>query len=426
VRAFLFARGHPIFNTTLVYSTSRMTKMETARKERSAFGSLRLRGKIWWLRYRVDGREHEETSRSSSRRVAEKLLGQRQAEFGLGVLASPESRRVGFADLERMVMAHYRNSGLRSMPRAVRALTHLRLSFGAMRAHAVTSDKIVEYETARLAAGAARATVNYELAILRQAFRLAVKARRLSSVPAISLPDPRNARRGFFERDDFDAVLKELPAPLRPVMTLAYWSGWRVPSEILPLRWDRVDFDAGVVRLEPNTTKTDEGRTFPFAAIPELAAVLTSHRDATRALERSAGRVIPFVFHRNGKPIRSFYGAWRAACRRAATKPGCVDTGVAAIIRPHLIGRVPHDLRRTAVRNLTRASVPEAIAMKLTGHRTRAIFDRYSIVREADLYDGVAKLASHLATAATKRSPSGVAKGTEGGQSPFRATGKSA
>ena len=383
-------------------------------EERREFGSLRLRGRLWWLRYRIDGKEHWESSRSTSKRVAAKLLARRQAAFGEGLLTVPEARRVSFGDLEKMLRTHYQTSGLRSLPRLDRALTHLRAAFGTMRAHAITAELISGYETDRLAAGAARATVNYELAALRKAFNLAVKARRLSSKPAITIPTPRNARTGFFEPEDFAVVRKQLSAHLGAAMTFAYLTGWRVPSEVLTLTWDRVDFNAGVVKLNVNSTKNDQGRTFPFDALPALAALLRAQRDYTTAVERETGSIVPYVFHRRGRPIRAYANAWRAALDRAAHD----GTGALRVLaRPQLLGRVPHDFRRTAVRNLVRAGVPERVAMDLCGHKTRDIFDRYNIVNEADLRAGVAKLAVSLEEPKPKRQPK-RARGTKGGQSP--------
>jgi integrase len=132
-------------------------------------------------------------------------------------------------------------------------------------------------------------------------------------------------------------------------VTFAYLTGWRVPSEVLRLTWDRVDFGAGVVRLDVRTTKNGAGRTFPFDVLPELAAVPAA----------------PAALH------------------------GGVRGG-------HLPGRIPHDFRRMAARNLLRAGVPESWAMQLTGRKTPAIFRRYAITNEAHLREAVTKLAGSL------------------------------
>jgi integrase len=168
-------------------------------------------------------------------------------------------------------------------------------------------------------------------------------------------------------------VREHLPEPLRPVITFAFLTGWRIRSEVLRLKWKDVDFRHGAVTLPPGSTKNRKGRVFPFTQ--ELRAVLELQRECTRKIERKAGVVIPFVFHRNGSPIRDFYHAWRTACRKA---------GVPL--------RVPHDFRRTAVRNLVRAGIPERVAMQMTGHLTRSIFDRYHIVSEGDLQDAARRL----------------------------------
>ncbi|MBI1734143.1 MAG: site-specific integrase, partial [Candidatus Rokubacteria bacterium] len=156
-------------------------------------------------------------------------------------------------------------------------------------------------------------------------------------------------------------------------------TGWRSRSEVLPLTWAQVDFAGGFVRLEPGTTKNNEGRAFPL--IPELRALLERRLAITRRCERAQGRIIAHVFHRSGNPIKSLRRAWKTAC---------TDAG-----RP---GLLLHDLRRSAVRNLERAGISRSVAMKLTGHKTEAVYRRYAIVAEGDLREAGAKLAASLGT----------------------------
>jgi integrase len=184
----------------------------------------------------------------------------------------------------------------------------------------------------------------------------------------------RNTRTGFFEPEQYAAVKAKLDPPLQVVVTFAYLTGWRVKSEVLRLQWRQVDFAAGTVTLDPHTTKNGEGRTFPFTA--ELRALLEAQRAYTDEVQRKLGRIIPHVFHRwGGKRICDFRGAWRNA-RIAAGVPD----------------RIVHDFRRTSVRNLVRAGIPERVAMTMTGHLTRSVFERYNIVSPADLRDAAKRL----------------------------------
>ena len=229
--------------------------------------------------------------------------------------------------------------------------------------------------------------INRELQVLKRIFNLAIKSGRLAMRPHIPLLREDNVRKGFFEPHQCDAVLAHLPTHLQPIVRFAYITGWRVASEILPFEWRQVDFKAGEVRLDANTTKNGEARTFPMTK--ELRRLLETQHAEHEKLKK-AGTIEPWVFwemrsergsraHRKAskrpRRIGSFDKRWKRACQAA----GCP-------------GRILHDFRRTAVRNLVRASIPERVAMQMTGHKTRSVFERYNIVSPGDLKDAARRL----------------------------------
>jgi integrase len=211
-------------------------------------------------------------------------------------------------------------------------------------ARSITTDRLLAYVRHRQEEKAANATINRELAALKRMFRLGEIAGKVAKRPFISMLDEDNIRTGFFEEPQFRSVLRHLPESLRAVFEVAYVTGWRVKSEILTRHWHHVDLKAGWLRLEPGETKNREGRMFPLT--PDLRVILERQRTHTSTIQRTTGQVIPLVFHRAGRPIKSFRRAWLTACKKAGVP-----------------GRIPHDFRRTAVRNLERAVVPRSTAM---------------------------------------------------------------
>lgn len=320
----------------------------------------------YWIKYYVDGKARYESSGSHRYADARALLRDREAaaEKG-GAAAIPTKVTVGEA-LAR-VADDYRVNGRRSGRNVAQRSTRLAEYFrpGTL-LRKVTSAGIQTYVARRLEAGLANATINRELAVLRRACWLAVESGELVTVPVFPHLAEAAPRAGFFEEAQLSAVLRHLDQDLADLVVFASVTGWRV-SEVKGLEWRHVELESGVVRLDPGTTKNLEGRVFPLTGA--LRSIL-ARRKAGRE-----GLAVRHVFTRGGRPVKDFRRSWSKAC----TAAGCP-------------GRLVHDLRRTAVRNLVRAGVPERVAMQLTGHKTRSVFERYNIVSERDLREAAATL----------------------------------
>jgi integrase len=335
-------------------------------------GELR-QSSVWWIQYSIHGQRRIENSRSRNRSDALKLLKKRLGEVVDGRVVASNIQRTRLQDLAELLINDYDINGHRSLIRAKRSIRHLREFFGRARAIEITSERVSAYTAFRKRQGAANATINRELAALKRMFRLGKRNSRVAEIPHISLLVEDNVRKGFFEPEELEAVLPHLPDYLKRVVEVAYITGWRVTSELLTRKWKHVDFTSGWLRLEPGETKNRKGRNFPFTE--RLRGILTAQRESTKSIELAQGVEIPCVFHRRGHPIRNFYSCWRRACATAG-----------------IPGRLLHDFRRTAVRNLERAGVPRSDAMAMVGHLTESIYRRYAISDEASLRDAATRL----------------------------------
>jgi integrase len=183
------------------------------------------------------------------------------------------------------------------------------------------------------------------------------------------------ARREAIEDHEYRKIVNNLPGYLKPVIETAYFTGWRINSEILALRNNAVDHESGYLRLALVGVGESYARQFPLTS--GLREVLAEQVEKTRQFELLTGKEVPWLFHRNGRPIKNFRKAWAVACQRAGVH-----------------GRVPDDLRRTAVRNLEYAGVPRSIAMAIVGHRTDSIYRSLAPVESATLKEIAQKIAA--------------------------------
>jgi integrase len=207
------------------------------------------------------------------------LLRQRAEAAALG---NPKAGKTTFEDLAKILLDDYRVNGRRSVERVEDALRHLHRFFAAAHAGQISGELIARYVGSRQEEGAAPATINREIGALRRAFRLAQSAGKIAFRPEISMLPEENRREDFFESDEYQAVLDNLPEYLRPVIQTAYITGWRINSEILTRQKRHVDLDSGCLRLEPSGTNDEKGRSFPLPA--GLREVLTRQLEITAEL----------------------------------------------------------------------------------------------------------------------------------------------
>lgn len=352
----------------------------------------------WYIKFSARGRTVREATGERDYSAALKKLTQRLGEVDKGIFVEPEARRIQVKELAEDFLRDYRINGRKSIDDAeARWRLHLEPFFGVARITEVSSRTIDKYVDARLEQGAQNGTINRELAALKRMFHLGYKATppKVTHLPNFPHLQEDNVRKGFVEDEQYarlTAAVSELW--LRAIIEIAHTYGWR-REEILNLRVRQVDVSEGIIRLDPGSTKNRDGREATMTSAVQILLC-----ECVRGKEPD-----DYVFTRpNGQPVRDFRHSWAQACiaaglgrmvckrcHKEVSGEKCKACGAHGKGLSYS-GLILHDGRRTAARNLRRAGVAEGTIMRIGGWRTRAVFDRYNIISQADIVDALQKL----------------------------------
>jgi integrase len=346
---------------------------------------LKLKGcRFWYASYYQGTRQIKVSTKKVVKQEALAVLRDLLAKRDQGIAPPSDVRKVTYADLRAGLLANYIERGNKSLltdADGVEYIPGLRQldRFMNYDGNGSKGPSVMDISTetgrafvkARQEEGAGNGVINNSLAALRRMLRIAHEEGKIHNVPVIRFLKAPAPRRGFVELDKFLELRGALPSHLRPLVTFLYYCGVRV-AEALAIEWTQVNLAGRVVTLEADQTKTEEERHVPLTA--ELVMMLEE-------IEPKVGRVF------SGTNLRK---EWCSAC--AAVGLGRKIPVDGKPYDPLYEGLVIHDMRRSAVRNLVNAGVPERVAMKISGHKTRSVFDRYHIVSTEDVTAAMRKL----------------------------------
>jgi len=304
--------------------------------------------------YDSNGKQITESTKSPSRSVAEAQLRKRLQEVSTGVPVEV-SRKLKYEHIRASLIADYKDRKVRMLEDDggkpyVWGFEHLDPFFGGKLVRNITTDTLRGFVKKRREAKAAPATINRNLALLRKMMNLARKEGKIQVVPFFPMQKEDNVRQGFVERDKFADIFSRVPDGLKPLLLFLYYTGCRIGAAE-QITWEMVNPNATEITIPGNITKNKEPIVLPLPA--ELTTMLKKE------------------FRRDSSPVFSTLNLrreWGKAIKAAGV--------------PDLI---LHDLRRSGIRNLINAGVPETVAMKISGHKTASVFRRYAIVSTQDI-----------------------------------------
>ena len=336
-------------------------------------GHVYSRGRIWWIKYYVNGEPRFESSGSANKTDATNLLKKR--------LVKPKrtaNLSVTVDDLLEDLRGNYRARGLASYDTfAVPITKHLSRGLGPMRATKVSPTILKAYVNERQEGNTSNGSINRELSVLRRAFNLAAQSGKLDreAVPNFGglMLRENSPRKGFLEPEQYRNLLTTVPEYLKAPLVIGYHTGLR-KAKVLGLQIQNFDLALKKIYLRDEGTATKK----VAGAVP-IYGDMTSFVEEWIARTRAEYPDCHLFCHHDGRRITDFRKAWAHAAKEAGVE-----------------GLLFHDLRRSAVRNMERAGIPRSVAMKISGHKTESVYRRYDIVSEKDIDLAGERLGAYL------------------------------
>src|SRR5713101_7510000 len=319
----------------------------------------------WWIKFSANGRVIQKSAETESRRETLDFLKAEILKHASG--EAVDNGKVSVEQLYDVLLADYRINQKSLWWAELNWNKHLKPFFGTMQAKIVGTDTLSRYIEARRAEKAANGSINRELSLLQRAFMLGYESQPRKVVRPIRFHRLAESkpRQGFIEHKQYDALAVNCSDLfMRTMLCLSYSFGFR-KSELLSLKVSDVNLIAGTLQLRDS--KNGEARKVSLTGdAKNLLAACVAGKSAEDAV---------FTRGKGTKAVADFRGTWD----KITLSAGCS-------------GLLFHDLRRSAVRNMVRGGIPETVCMKISGHRTRNVFDRYNITSERDLADAARKI----------------------------------
>jgi integrase len=330
--------------------------------------------RFWYCQwYSPDGRKHKVSTGEDTEAKARAFLAARMYESGQGLPSAIAARKITYGDLRRDFLAASHEKGNRALYEVggVEYCTGLKAldeffnwspSNDGPSADRITIDTMREFTRRRKKDGVGPSSINHSLRCLRRMFRIAHKERprEITIVPAVPMLAEPEARQGFVTPQKFERLLGLLPEALQPTVLLLYTTGVR-KGEAAKIDWTQLDLERGLIELSGAQTKNKKPRFIPLH--PRLA-------DMLEAFEPKKGRAF------SGRNLRR---SWERACVVAGLGKQEKVVSERGYGYTRYSGLTLHDLRRSAIKNMSDAGVSEGDGMTVSGHKTRSVYERYNI-----------------------------------------------